>query len=414
MVTLRIYISVFFILIFSCQLLPQDYQIEAKKSELSNLKDEIARLEKELEKKKAREKKTIEDYENIGKQSFLVNKLIARLRSEENQKQIEIDNRLKEINAIENEIDLLQKNYSKYVVANYKYGNYTEWESVLDAASFHQAVIRLEYLKRFSLNRQRDLIEFEKNKEDLVTAKVKLEKEKEEKKILSSQKELEEKSLEIKLSEQKKILNTLKKDKSKLAKSVKEKRQSEQKIKDLIVRLVEEAERKREAELKKSKTVASNKKWTIKETAESEYNFDLSTSKFVSFAELKGKLNWPISKGKVVRKFGENKNQKLNTVTVNYGIDVKTGGEQSVMCVAEGVVSAVEWLPGYGTVLIISHKGNYRTVYGHLGEVYINEGDKVNTGGVIGKVNESLEGNILHFEIWNGRQNINPELWLKK
>lgn len=414
MVTLRIYISVFFILIFSCQLLPQDYQIEAKKSELSNLKDEIARLEKELEKKKAREKKTIEDYENIGKQSFLVNKLIARLRSEENQKQIEIDNRLKEINAIENEIDLLQKNYSKYVVANYKYGNYTEWESVLDAASFQQAVIRLEYLKRFSLNRQRDLIEFEKNKEDLVTVKVKLEKEKEEKKILSSQKELEEKSLEIKLSEQKKILNTLKKDKSKLAKSVKEKRQSEQKIKDLIVRLVEEAERKREAELKKSKTVASNKKGTIKETAESEYNFDLSTSKFVSFAELKGKLNWPISKGKVVRKFGENKNQKLNTVTVNYGIDVKTGGEQSVMCVAEGVVSAVEWLPGYGTVLIISHKGNYRTVYGHLGEVYINEGDKVNTGGVIGKVNESLEGNILHFEIWNGRQNINPELWLKK
>ena len=414
MVTLRIYISVFFILIFSCQLLPQDNKIEAKKSELSNLKDEIVRLEKELEQKKAKEKKTIEDYENIGKQSFLVNKLIARLRSEENQKQIEIDNRLKEINAIENEIDLLQKNYSKYVVANYKYGNYTEWESVLDAASFQQAVIRLEYLKRFSLYRQRDLIEFEKNKEYLVTAKVKLEKEKEEKKILSSQKELEEKSLEIKLSEQKKILNTLKKDKGKLAKSVKEKRKSEQKIKDLIVRLVEEAEREREAELKKSKTVISNKKGTIKETTESEYNFDLSTSKFVSFAELKGKLNWPISKGKVVRKFGENKNQKLNTVTVNYGIDVKTGGEQSVMCVAEGVVSAVEWLPGYGTVLIISHKGNYRTVYGHLGEVYVNEGDKVNTGGVIGKVGESLEGNILHFEIWNGRQNINPELWLKK
>ena len=414
MVTLRIYISSFFILIFSCQLLPQDNKIEAKKSELSNLKDEIVRLEKELEQKKAKEKKTIEDYENIGKQSFLVNKLIARLRSEENQKQIEIDNRLKEINAIENEIDLLQKNYSKYVVANYKYGNYTEWESVLDAASFQQAVIRLEYLKRFSLYRQRDLIEFEKNKEYLVTAKVKLEKEKEEKKILSSQKELEEKSLEIKLSEQKKILNTLKKDKGKLAKSVKEKRKSEQKIKDLIVRLVEEAEREREAELKKSKTVISNKKGTIKETTESEYNFDLSTSKFVSFAELKGKLNWPISKGKVVRKFGENKNQKLNTVTVNYGIDIKTGGEQSVMCVAEGVVSAVEWLPGYGTVLIISHKGNYRTVYGHLGEVYVNEGDKVNTGGVIGKVGESLEGNILHFEIWNGRQNINPELWLKK
>ena len=129
---------------------------------------------------------------------------------------------------------------------------------------------------------------------------------------------------------------------------------------------------------------------------------------------MKGKLNWPVAKGKVIRKFGENKNQKLKTVTVNYGIDIKSSSEQSVKCVAEGVVSVVEWLPGYGTVLILSHKGNYRTVYGHLGEVYVNEGDKVNVGGVIGKVGESLEGNILHFEIWNGRQNVNPELWLKK
>jgi len=413
MVTLRTYISVLIFLALSCQLFPQDNQIETKKLELNKLKDEISKLEKELSQKKIKEKKSLKDYENIGKQSFLVNKLLASLRSQENQKQIEIDNRIKEIKAIEKEIDLLQKNYAKYVVANYKYGNYTEWESVFDAASFQQAVIRLEYLKRFSAKRKNDLVEYETNKKELILAKEKLEKEKEEKRVLTAQKAVEEKSLEKKLSEKEKILNSIKRDKRKLAKSVTEKRKSEQKIKDLIIKLVEEAERKKAEELKKSETLVSADAKTKREIGESDYNFDLSTSNFASFAEMKGKLNWPITKGRVVRKFGENRNRKLNTVTINYGIDIKAGGERSVKCISEGVISTVEWLPGYGTVLIISHKGNYRTVYGHLGEVYVNEGDKIKAGGLIGKVGESLEGNILHFEIWNGRQNVNPQTWLR-
>lgn len=412
MVSLLKYISIIFLFFISVSY-AQDNTIDSKKKELSKLKDEIARLEKELAQKNAKEKKSIEDYNNISKQSFLLNKLIGDLRNDEMEKQSEIEARAKEIKSIENEINLLQKNYSKYVVAAYKYGNYTEWESLLDASSFQQAIIRIEYLKRFSSKRENDLIRFQNKKEELTVIKEKLKKEKEEKIRLTDQKEAEENILEKKLTEKKKILSTLKKDKKRLANSVSEKRKSEQKIKDLIVKLVEEAERKREAELKKSKTNVAGKEKSKEIVTENEYNFDLSTSKFSSFTEMKGKLNWPVTKGKIVRKFGENKNQKLNTVTINYGIDIKTGNEQSVLCVAEGVVSAVEWLPGYGTVLIISHKGNYRTVYGHLAEVFVSEGNKVAIGGVLGKVGESLEGNILHFEIWNGRQNINPELWLK-
>jgi len=278
----------------------------------------------------------------------------------------------------------------------------------------------LEYLKRFSVSREKDLIKLETNKKDLLIAKAKLEAEKKEKKILTQQKEVEEKSLSKKLKSQKSILAEIKKDKKKISKSVNDKRKSEQKIRDLIVKMVEEVEanRKREEELKlkKPETViaTTTETKTKKEVEGSDYNFDLSTSSFKNFSELKGKLNWPISKGKVVRKFGESLNPKLKTLTVNYGIDIRASGDVSVKCVAEGVVSAVEWLPGYGTVLIISHKGNYRTVYGHLSEVFVKEGDKIKTGGVIAKVGESVEGNILHFEVWSGRQNVNPEIWLRK
>jgi septal ring factor EnvC (AmiA/AmiB activator) len=405
-----------FLLLAAAFTFSQTGDIEKSKQELASIKEEITRLENELAQKTKKEKKSLSALENVKKQNFLLNKMLANLRAEEKQKQDQINNQIKTIAEIENEIKTLQRNYAKYVTSTYKNGSYTDWESLLNAASFQQAVIRIEYLKRFSISRKKDLAKLEKNKSDLITARQRLQKELEEQQVITKQKESEEKSLQIKITEQKKILNEIKKDKKLIAKSVSDKRKSEKKIRDLIVKLVEEAERKRKAEeeLKRSQTLASTESKTKKEVTLSDYEVDLSTTKFGSFAEMKGKLNWPITKGKVVRKFGESLNPKLKTLTVNYGIDIRASGDLSVKSVGEGVVSAVEWLPGYGTVLILSHKGNFRTVYGHLSEVFVKEGDKVNTGGVIGKVNEGVDGNILHFEVWNGRQNVDPQAWLKK
>lgn len=420
------------ILVTLLSVFAQDSKIDKQKKELQKLKNEISELETDLAQKNKKEKKSLEDLENINKQNFLLSKLLTTLRSEENQKQIEIESTSKEISDIEKEIEQLQENYAKYVKATYKRGSYTDWESIINSESFHQAVIRLEYLKRFSVSRKKDLEKLEANKKDLVTSRNKLEVEKQEKEILTRQKESEEIVLKKKIKDQKSILAEIKKDKKKIQKSVNDKRKAEQKIGNMISKLVEEAEQRRiaeekkrkEKELEKNKTVVSkdvkskdetskDKILTKKEVESKEYNVDLSTNEFSAFAKLKGNLNWPITKGKVVRKFGESLNPNLKTVTVNYGIDIKASGDLTVRSVAEGVVSTVEWLPGYGTVLIVSHNGNYRTVYGHLAEVFVKEGDKIKLGSSLGKIDESLEGNLLHFELWNARQYVNPELWLR-
>lgn len=406
---------IFFIL-FSDLSFSQSNDIEKSKLELSKIKEEITRLEKELAQKTKKEKKSLSALDNISKQNFLVNKMLVDLRTEEKQKQDQINIQIKTIEEIEREIKTLQSNYAKYVTSTYKNGSYSDWESLLNAASFQQAVIRIEYLKRFAASRKNDLMKFEKNKSDLIAAKQKLQIELEAQHKITLQKESEEKALKQKITEERKILNEIKKDKKLIANSVNEKRKSEKKIRDLIVKLVEEAERKRKAEeeLKRKEMLASTETKTKKEKIQTEYDVNLSTTSLGSFAEMKGKLNWPISKGKVIRGFGESLNPKLKTLTVNYGIDIRASGDLSVKSVGEGVVSAVEWLPGYGTVLILSHKGNFRTVYGHLSEVFVKEGDKINTGGLIGKVSEGVDGNILHFEVWNGRQNVDPLAWLKK
>lgn len=99
---------------------------------------------------------------------------------------------------------------------------------------------------------------------------------------------------------------------------------------------------------------------------------------------------------------------------LNYGVDIAASKDVNVKAVSDGVVSAIDWIPGYGSVIIVTHKGDYRTVYSHLSEIYVNEGDKVKPGNIIAKVGDSIDGKVLHFEIWNSRENQNPEVWLVK
>ena len=164
--------------------------------------------------------------------------------------------------------------------------------------------------------------------------------------------------------------------------------------------------------MRRKQLLASKNGEIVSETDLSE-DYLLNTSTFSSFTELKGNMLWPLRRGKIVKGFGQNRNTELKTVTVNYGVDI-SAKDPNVRCVAEGIVSAIDWLPGYGTVIIISHKDDYRTVYSHLAEIFVEEGDRIGAGKVIAMIGESVEGKVLHFEIWNSRTNQNPTEWLAK
>lgn len=392
----------------------QDKQIDSKRSELQELKGEIQSIESELKKSTARERQSVQAFDKLNRQNFLINRVVLNLKKEEEQKASEIALSEKRITALENEIDKLKKNYAKYVTSIYKGSKINEWEILLNSKSFNQAVLRYKYLKEFSRQRKNDLDRFNETKDELVAAKKQIEIERAEKRRLADEKSSEEKSLKAKLADQKKIVDRVKKDKTVLAGKLKEKKNAEKQIANLVAKLVEEAERKRrELEQRKDPLIASTNP-NIKSETYPEYTLDLNTSAFKSFTELRGKLNWPVRRGKIIQKFGETTNPALRTVTMNNGIDIRTAGDLNVYAVVEGVVSAVEWIPGYGSVVIISHRGNFRTVYSHLSEIFVNEGDKVNTGTIIAKVGEGMEGTVLHFEIWNARRNVNPEEWLRK
>ncbi|MBI3123607.1 MAG: peptidoglycan DD-metalloendopeptidase family protein [Ignavibacteriales bacterium] len=395
-----------FLFLFSSGLFCQiKDSIKQKNQQLQSIRDDISNLERELKSKSRKERESLQSLENINKQNLLLGKLINNLLVEEKQKEQAIGGIEQEVQTIEKRIKNLKTQYSRYIVWFYKNSGLSMWRFILDAESFNQALVRYQYLKYISRQNKITLDKLTAGRAKLSGLQNNLEIERKAKEILANKKLKEQDVLEKKEKEKKGLISVLKKDQKMIADEINLKRRAEILIKNIIAKLIEadrEAKKRSlESKVKNDKKVASGKL---------PQSFDYSS--FQNFAQLRGSLGWPVKEGRIVRKFGENKNERLKTVTLNYGIDIGVGASQNVLSVAEGIVSAIDWIPGYGSIVIVTHRDDFRTVYGHVTGIAVKEGDRIKAGSTIGKVSESLEGNIVHFEIWNERNYQNPEIWL--
>ncbi len=396
---MKLLLNIIFLLSLSLNVTAQsNKQIEKESSRLSSLRKSIDKLEAEILKNDKNQKNSVKFLQNIDEKILLLNDYIRELEKEERRISRNVKVLEKKIKENENEIIKLKNNFTKLVIWYYKYGQQSEFDLLLTSGTMNDAMSKIKYLKIISEETKKTIINLRKKRKQLTSDKNKLVLEKKGQQRLLASKKKEKKILLRSKAERKKLLAKLRKNKNSLLVELKNKRKAEQKIEEKIAELIR-IENERLANQNAAKE-------ELKEFA----NYNLS--EFENFNELRGRLNWPVKKGKITRKFGKQRNLKLNTTTINYGIDIKTERNSLVKAVAGGVVSVIDWIPGYGSVLILTHKNGYRTVYGHLTDIQVVQGDKVNAGIILGKVNESLEGNILHFEIWKQRQNQNPEKWL--
>ena len=134
-----------------------------------------------------------------------------------------------------------------------------------------------------------------------------------------------------------------------------------------------------------------------------------------SFAKNKGKFNWPVQ-GKLLHGFGQYKNPELKTTLNNTGIDIKAEQGTPIKCIFSGVISLITYMPGFGNMVIIDHNDGFYSVYTHIDEILVNNGDFIKQGSSIGTIGESgsFEGYKLHFEIYSNNKNLNPLNWLKR
>jgi septal ring factor EnvC (AmiA/AmiB activator) len=133
------------------------------------------------------------------------------------------------------------------------------------------------------------------------------------------------------------------------------------------------------------------------------------------FAALRGRLPWP-AEGRIVTTYGAQKHPRFGTRTFRNGVDIEAGEGRDVTSVYTGQVIYTGWFKGYGNLVILDHDNDYYTLYAHLAEIQVKEGDDVRQGQRIGTVGDtgSLEGPRLYFEVRHQGKPQDPEQWLRQ
>jgi murein hydrolase activator len=134
----------------------------------------------------------------------------------------------------------------------------------------------------------------------------------------------------------------------------------------------------------------------------------------VAFGTLRGRLLWPVD-GPVVGEFGPQVHPRFGTKTFRNGIDIAATEGVEVLAVHRGQVVYAGWFRGYGNLIIVDHGSEFFTLYAHVADIQVAEGDEVKPGQSIGTVGDtgSLQGPRLHFEVRYQGKPQDPAQWLR-
>ncbi len=96
---------------------------------------------------------------------------------------------------------------------------------------------------------------------------------------------------------------------------------------------------------------------------------------------------------------------------MHHGIDLAGQVGIKIYATGEGVVKVAEYNRyGYGKEIILDHGFGYQSIYAHLNDIYVNTGDTVKRGQLIGTLGSTgrSTGPHLHYEIRQGDRAVNP------
>ncbi len=134
----------------------------------------------------------------------------------------------------------------------------------------------------------------------------------------------------------------------------------------------------------------------------------------LDIVDKRGRLTLPV-KGKILNKFGRQKDRQYGSFIVHNGINIKTPTGTPVRSVFNGKVLYTGELEGYGNLVIIGHGKDYHSLYGHLDRIDVKPNQVIQTGDIIGRSGDtgSLVGETLYLEMRKKGKPIEPVRWFK-
>lgn len=409
------------------------------RSELEKQRSEIQRQIEEVKQTLNETKKNRK--ESLGQLALLQKKL--RLREAAinniNQQIVSINGNINqsrsEINRLKRELDTLKLQYEKSVVYAYKNrNNYDFLNFIFSAASFNDALKRVEYLKTYRNYREQHAATI-KSTQALMQQKISgLELSRREKDNVLQQEQKEKLVLVSEKKEKDLFVSKLKSREKELNKELIAKTKADNKLRSAIraaidretrlarARELEEIKRKEAARVKAENANPANPNAVsnapaatpkaVSPTAAKKSVFESTPEGMIvsdNFEKNRGRLPWPVSQGVVKTPFGNYGIEGTKIVGNNPGITIETASGASVKAVFAGDVSSVFDIEGVSVVLV--RHGKYFTTYSGLSSVAVSKGQKVEAGQVLGNAGDNGE---IDFLLLQENKNLNPETWLRR
>ena len=118
---------------------------------------------------------------------------------------------------------------------------------------------------------------------------------------------------------------------------------------------------------------------------------------------------WPVH-GVLNSGFGVRADPFTGAPAFHEGLDISTPRSEPVLATADGVVVRSGWAGEYGKAIAIAHGDRYQTLFGHLEQTLVAEGQRVRRGdrvGLVGSTGRSTAPH-LHYEIHVDGHPVNP------
>ncbi|MEL6656599.1 MAG: peptidoglycan DD-metalloendopeptidase family protein [Bacteroidota bacterium] len=327
--------------------------------------------------------------------------LIATLQQEIEQTESSIGRTNEVVLALSEDIERLKGEYADLVRAAYRARLQHSWLTfILSSKSFNEAFRRWQYLRQYQRFRSRQAKLIVATQASLASKLSQLERDREDKAILLVTEQNQQTSLGREKNAQDQLLNRLKKNEATILAEIKEQEAAKEELNQAIEKAIAAEMARIRREERASRSSGSTPSRTN------------TTSNAVggTFAQLKGRLPWPID-GEITKRFGRQPHPTVKGVEIsNNGIDISVSGRSDVAVVADGIVVSTHFVPGYRNMVLVRH-GDFYTVYSNLETVSVGSGSELSAGQSIGRI--SKQAGELHFEVWRQKERLNPEKWIQ-
>lgn len=413
---IRFIISLFVVFLSFSSLSAQSTSIKKMREQAGTLRKEITEKEKILLSSQKDVKSRLNNLDIINAQIKEVKKLIALLQNEVKVVEGEITAYTAEIERQEKLIEQSRQEYAEALRRARKYSNFhSKLTFIFSADDFNTMMRRYRYTGEF-MNAHKALAE--RLKFQIASLEVKRSK-LQATYLLKKQSLMEQDVERVKLQslekEQRKIVESLRRESKQVERELKKKRADLDKLNKSIDREIERVLAEERAAKKKQEAAAKGGSSTSKNAGA--YKADAGVDAMSgSFLNNKKKLPMPITGPYlVVENFGvKNAVSGKGNVPINTGgITIEGSKGAQARCIFDGKVTAVLDTGNY-TFVLVRH-GKYISVYCNLDNVRVSGGEDIKAGDIIGDIAvDAKEGNPrMLFQLRQEKTKLNPAEWLK-